>query len=186
LEDQKDLKYRPKLRIDDIRRQQYLYHANTPRKGYTWFKTKLYMECASFVVYWCQNWNPNIITFLYLISSMIGTMLMFENKACVLMGLIIFYFRGVLDWSDGHIARLQNKVTEFGKVFDMCSGFAGALFFYFGVGVYVSNLFHLYPSWVCLWVFMALCILKLFDVKVSRAYVIDAIIFIVGVLLLVT
>jgi phosphatidylglycerophosphate synthase len=154
LEKGKEQKSKPRLLIDEVRDGLYEYHVGT--RGYTKFKTNLYIELASPIVYFLQGTkiHPNVITLLYgLFGVMGGILLSFKH---VFLGLTIFYLKGVLDWADGHYARITNQTSELGRKLDILCGIIGTL------------------------------MLKCFGVKISRACVIDSIILIILVFALTT
>lgn len=138
------------------------------------------MKYASWLVYRLQDYNinPNILTLLYGIMGVIGGVLLsLPNKICVFIGLIIFFTKGIIDWADGHLARIQDKTSDMGKWLDSACGFAGTVSFYTGIGFYMSHHINFY---VIPWLFAVIFCAKKFEVPISRAWVVDFIIFLVG------
>ena len=138
------------------------------------------MALAGRLMYLIQNFNhPNVITIIYALSAVIGGCMLGLGKPYVYLGLLIFYFKGTLDFVDGHLARLKGKTSLLGEKLDAWAGRVGTISFYVGVGLYIGN-------YGVLWVFMMCGLLKLCKVKIGRTYVIDIIIFSVGLHLLLT
>lgn len=149
-----------------------------------WFKSQLYMECASHFIHRFQKVHPNLVTFFYIFLGVLGAgLLCVPNKLIVFIGLFVLYFKGIPDWADGQIARMQNKTSKFGGKLDTYSGYIVTVCFYIGLSVYMSYHINLY---IIPWLLMIICLVKLFGVKISHAWVIDLIIFSVGVHVLVT
>jgi phosphatidylglycerophosphate synthase len=174
------LKYPQKYLLGEIRAQCYNYHKNYDFSGYTGFKLKLYLESASILTYLLQyRVNPNIITLIYALLGVIGGIfLAIPNKIMILSALIIFYFKGILDSVDGHLARISGT-SELGKKLDIWAGTIGTIAFYAGLGFYLGHRINYYivPYILCL-VFV---LRKWLNIEMGRARVIDLIIFLVGV-----
>ena len=130
------------------------------------------MEGGSFLTYLLQSSRipPNFVTFAYCCLGIVGGVLLtLKTKQLVSMGLIIIFFKGILDLVDGHLARITNKVTEEGKELDALAGIIGTIYFYVGIAIYSRGI--ILPIAVILW---------LKGVKIGRANVVDTIILIVG------
>ena len=168
------------ITLKEIRQQQYEHHKDHDRSPYTWFKARLYMNCAAWVVYKLQKEDvkPSDITAIYGLLGVIGWFFLWiPYKPAVFVGLLVFYFKGILDWADGHLARLTNKVSEEGARLDVLCGKIGAVCFYAGIGGYLS---HHYGPLSYLWVALMVIFLKAFGYKISLAAIVDLIIFLVG------
>ena len=135
------------MTFKEIRRQQYAYHRGHDKSLYTWFKACLYMEGASILVYLCQFTpiTPNCLTICYGLLGVIGgTLLALGKKEFLLTAILIFYFKGILDWSDGHLARITNKETILGHRLDIICGRIGTIAFYTGLLMYISHKLNFY------------------------------------------
>ncbi len=180
----KDLKSQQRLPLDEILRQQYSYHKNHDRSSYTWLKARMYMRMASWIVYYLQDKSipPIGVTFLYGVVGLIGGILLaMPMKGFVLIALLIFYVKGVLDWSDGHLARIKNQTSIAGRDLDIFCGKIGVIAFYLGVGVFFSNITGYF---VLPYILLIVYLTKEIGLPISRACVIDSIILLVGVLTL--
>ena len=170
------------MKIDEIRKQQYLYHKDHDRSPYTWFKAKFYMEGATRLVYLLQGSrvHPNVLTLSYGLLGVIGGVLLsVPNKISVFIALAIFFTKGILDWSDGHLARLTGKVTKYGQKLDILAGRIGTIAFYLGVAMFLVN--H-YGVFIVLWFPIVLYPLKRLGYPISRACIVDYIILLVGII----
>ena len=79
---------------------------------YTFLKTFLYIELSSLLVFLIQNTSitPNLITILYALLGIFGGIFLGSgSENLILTGILIFFFKGVLDWTDGLIARLRKE-----------------------------------------------------------------------------
>ena len=179
------MKSQQKYRLDEIRKQSYEYHKHYDFSGYTGFKLRLYIEGAALIT-WVLQWtevHPTVLTLLYGLLGVIGGILLsLKSKQCVYISLYIFYFKGILDSVDGHLARIKGKVSDLGRKLDIWTGFIGTLAFYMGLGVFIGHRTNYY---VVPWL-LCLCFIarKCFLIEIGRSRVMDTIIFSVGVYLL--
>ena len=169
------------MKLKEIRKEQYEYHNYYKGYGYNWLKARFYMETSALLVYYLQDKkiHPNVLTILYSVLGIIGGVLLASHqKLFVSIALFIFFFKGILDWSDGHLARIQNKTSLLGKHLDKWGGIIGTASFYLGLSFYLTRLYNLYTV---LWALIVFSIIKLIDVKIGRAWTIDTILFLVGI-----
>lgn len=172
------------LTLKEIRRKQYEYRKDHDRSTYTWLKARYQIEISSFLVYLLQytNIHPNAITILYgLLGAVSGVLLTTTNELLISTGLVIAFNKGILDFTDGHLARIKNKTSAFGKDLDSAFGEAVTLFFYIGVFFYLFRSFDYYSG---LFVLILFLLKKKFSL--SRACITDSIIFLVGIHLFLT
>ena len=67
----------------------------------------------------CLGFNPNKVTFLSLIFSLLASYFLYIDKKIYS---IIFYLIGyILDCTDGKMARRYNETTKFGIIFDLAT-----------------------------------------------------------------
>lgn len=139
--------------IATLRSEQYSYNnkqkfpdlyepINSP---YTWLKARLYMEFSTFFVYLCLKLDikANFVSFLYIFSGLLGgALLVMPNKTLNIIALLIFFFRGIFDWSDGHLARKTNSISFYGHIIDEYGGLIGSLGFSVGLGFFVFHLLN--------------------------------------------
>ena len=135
------------MRYQTIRKQQYDYHKDHDRSPYTWFKACFYMESASILVYLLQysKVKPDNISILYGILGIIGGIALGTgHPTLTLIAIAIFFFKGILDWSDGHLARLKKMTSPAGADLDRFCGTIGTAFFYMGLLFYVAHRIDFY------------------------------------------
>lgn len=110
---------------------------------YNCFKARIYIEISSILVYFLQRTHitPNTITILYAISGILGGFFFyFESKNLILTACFIFYFKGVLDWSDGLLARIKGRTSSLGHILDAWGSNVGYIAFVSGLSLHCFNL----------------------------------------------
>lgn len=167
----RNLKLQQRLALGEIRKQAYEYHRFHDRGFYTTFKAKLYMELASLLVYFLQDKkvHPTVLTTIYGLLGMAGGVLLAVGSfMAVLLAVCIFFFKGVVDWADGPLARMNNQESVIGGMLDYYAGTIGTLAFYTGLCFFLYGkvpFLHLISVPI-------LCSLKILN---GRAKVIDSI-----------
>ena len=132
----------------ETRNYQYEYHSkyfpyinDFYRNPYTFLKARFYMECSAVLVYFLLKTeiSPNIITMLYILSGFAaGIFLAIPTKFTIYLALIIFFSKGILDWSDGHYARVTNRTSITGHVLDVFGAEVNDLCLQIGLGFYIA------------------------------------------------
>jgi CDP-diacylglycerol--glycerol-3-phosphate 3-phosphatidyltransferase len=79
--------------------------------------------------------NPNSISILGFVLNLTAALLLF-NGMFVLAGILIL-FAGMLDMTDGKVARLTGKASIYGAIFDATLDRIGELAIYTGIGAYL-------------------------------------------------
>ncbi len=136
------------MTYQEIRKQQYDYHANVCQYSkdwnwnspYTYAKSRLYMEGASAIVYLLQRTYiyPNVITIVYVLLGMLGGILLcVPSNLTTSIAISIFFFKGILDLADGHYARLTHQTSYIGKQLDYYAGKIGTIAFYVGLTIHL-------------------------------------------------
>ena len=138
------------MTCQQIRYQQYIYHQTCSYSKdwnwdspYTYLKSRYYMEGASLLVYLLQftNIHPNYITIIYALFGVLGGLLIATGVPLyILIGIFLIFNRGIIDLSDGHLARLKNKQTKLGAKLDLWAGRVGTYGFYLGVAWYTFRI----------------------------------------------
>ena len=109
---------------------------------YTFFKAGLYIELSSVLAFIIQNTpiTPNLITIMYALLGIIGGFFLGSgNENLIIIGIFIIFFNGVLDWTDGLIARLKKSVSPLGALLDEWAGLIVSYSFIIGFGLYLFN-----------------------------------------------
>lgn len=135
--------------IAEIREEMYRdkyehfpYIKDWKKNPYTWFKAKLYMEAGIILGFFLLKTKirPNTITIAYGLLGLIGGVLLaIPINQTILIAILIFFLKGILDWTDGLVARIKNQVSITGSILDPYSGFLGALGLQIGLGFYVAQ-----------------------------------------------
>ncbi len=111
---------------------------------------------AIFSCFFCNlKINPNFISVTGVVLSFSAIFLL--NSSSIefnVIALLIFFSKNVFDYTDGYVARAQNKTSKFGAFLDEWSGEFTTLCIYISIPLYVynkldSNLF-LYVCIACL------------------------------------
>jgi len=138
-----------KFSFKSLRKEQYEYNyrvmpflSDWKKNPYTFLKAKFYMETSAILVYFLLKYkiSPNSVTILYALCGIIGGILLaIPSKTTVLIALVIFFSKGILDWSDGHVARLSKKTSFTGHILDVYGAHLNELGFFTGLGFYIYN-----------------------------------------------
>ena len=112
------------------------------KNPYTAFKSRVYIELSAIVVFLLQHTavHPNQVTIVYAFAGILGGVLLSTTSdAAVITALLIFVFKGVVDWSDGVLARLTDRCSDEGAVLDSWGAVVNSFGFLIGVGFYIFN-----------------------------------------------
>ncbi|GAI05541.1 unnamed protein product, partial [marine sediment metagenome] len=133
----------------ELRKEQYEYNCglypylNEWRKNpYTWLKARFYMEAGALLVYFLLKTkiNPNTVTIIYGLLGLVGGILLaIPINQTILIAILIFFLKGILDWSDGHLARIRGQTSITGDILDPYGALLGALGLQMGLGFYVAQ-----------------------------------------------
>ena len=132
---------------------------------YNCFKSRVYIELSTILAFLFQytRISPNQITYLYILSGVIGGILFsFNNQSSIIIGCLIFYFKGALDWTDGLLARIKDQTSLIGHYLDPWGSYVGYIFFISGLTIHCYDLTN-----KILYLFILICILifKTLDFK---------------------
>ena len=125
------------------RSEELPYITNFWHNPYSFLKARYYMGLASGIVYLLQGSSvtPNQITKAYILWGMLAGFLIAIGTPYTLgAGIFMVFSKGVLDWSDGHIARLQNKTSLTGHILDIYGARVNSLIFVTCLGFYQYTL----------------------------------------------
>ena len=134
--------------------RKFIYEYNRERFPYIftqwkWYsyrklKAKMYMNVSPFLTFLFMKMgiSPNAITVSYAFLGILGGIfLAIPIKWFVLAGIILFYFRPFLDWSDGLLARFTGRISTTGDLLDNYGALAGWVPLWAGIGLYVAEKF---------------------------------------------
>lgn len=136
--------------VSELRKDIYDYQRKTHPyiftewKWYSYrkFKAKLYMEVCPWLVYLFMKAGirPNTVTAVYAVMGILGGIfLAIPIKWLILAGIVFFYFRPFLDWSDGLLARETKQTSITGDVLDSYGASAGWVALWAGMGLYLAG-----------------------------------------------
>jgi len=81
-----------------------------------------------------------MVSITYAVIGILGGILLaLNNKYAITFGLVIFFFKIVLDWTDGHLARVTDKTSLTGMLLDPYGSLLGDIAFHVGMGFYVAS-----------------------------------------------
>ncbi len=111
---------------------------------YTFLKSRFYIECAAIIVSALQltRIKPNQLTFFgAALGPLCITCFYLASLHAYLLGLfIIVFLKGVIDWSDGALARVKGSCSELGAVLDSWSATVNSYSFQICIGLFVYNM----------------------------------------------
>ncbi len=179
--------------LQQLRKDQYNFHySNYPylksfkKNPYTYLKAIFYMELSAILVYFLLKTKikPNTVTLTYgLLGLLGGILLTIPTNETIFIAIIIFFSKGILDWSDGHYARKTSQTSITGDILDHYGAFLGALGFQIGLGFYVAQksdilLFYFLIPFIPLFYAgklhsysLSMLFKKHFDIKIIKKYI---------------
>lgn len=135
--------------VADLRRLQYQYRYEVfpyikewKKNPYTYFKARLYIEASTVLVFFLLKTDikSNSVTIAYgLLGLVAGFFLAIPAKQTILVAILLFFLKGILDWADGTLARIRHETSITGAILDPYGAFLGALGFQIGLGFYVAQ-----------------------------------------------
>jgi phosphatidylglycerophosphate synthase len=134
--------------IKEARKYQYNYHSERfpyvddwKRNPYTFLKARFYMEASAILVHLLLKTKikPNTVTIIYGLAGILGGILLsIPLNVTIILALFIFFTKGILDWSDGHLARVTGQTSVTGHVLDVYGAYLNDLGLQMGLGFYVA------------------------------------------------
>ena len=134
--------------IRKLRNEQYSYNINLypfinnwKKNPYTFLKSIFYMESSAVFVWLLLKTKikPNTVTIVYGIAGIVtGILLSIPNNYTIFIALIIAFTKGILDWSDGHLARITGQTSLTGHILDAYGALLNSLGFQIGLGMYAA------------------------------------------------
>jgi phosphatidylglycerophosphate synthase len=134
--------------ISELRKEQYEYNSEVvpyinhwKQNPYTFLKARFYMEVSAILVWFLlkAKIKPNTVTIFYGLAGIIGgALLSIPYKWTILAALFIFFTKGILDWSDGHLARATRQTSLMGHILDVYGALLNDLGLQIGLGFYVA------------------------------------------------
>jgi len=115
---------------------------NWKKNPYSSFKAIIYIELSSIFAFLIQftNLSANHVSLLYCISGVVGgLLLMSNNETMIFGGLLLFFLKGSLDWTDGFVARIKKQGSAVGHLLDTWGSHIGNISLMTSVGIYCYN-----------------------------------------------
>jgi CDP-alcohol phosphatidyltransferase len=135
--------------IKETRRYQYEYHSKKypyvddwKNNPYTFLKARFYMEVSAILVYFLLKTKikPNTVTIIYGLAGILGCILLaIPMNLTHILAAVVFFSKGILDWSDGHLARVTEQTSITGHVLDTHGAILNHVCFQIGLGFYVVS-----------------------------------------------
>ena len=115
---------------------------NWRKMPYTALKSKIFFEIASVLIFLLQytSIKANWISLAYAAFGIIAAVLLSSGiDNMILAGIVIIFFKSILDWIDGDLARLKKQTSELGALIDAWAALVGYYSFLIGLGMYLFN-----------------------------------------------
>lgn len=106
---------------------------------YSSIKAWYYIYFASVLIYFLQrsSIHPNTITKFYILTGFIAAILLaIPNDSTHYVAIFLIFSKGVLDWVDGHLARIKGMTSLTGHILDVYGARIHSITFVIGLGVY--------------------------------------------------
>ncbi|MAJ57955.1 MAG: hypothetical protein CMI74_07855 [Candidatus Pelagibacter sp.] len=136
------------------------------KSPYSCLKARFYIEISSLIVYILQftKITPNFVSVIYSFAGLLsGILLCFDHKNLIYSGLLIFFLKGVIDWSDGLLARVTRQTSNIGHIIDTWGSHVGYHSLIFGIGFICFNSNN---EIVYLYITIVIFIISLMDFKI--------------------
>ena len=112
------------------------------KNPYSSLKARFYMESSVILVFLLLKTSimPNTVTILYGLAGILGGILLaIPHPVTILIAIFIFFTKGILDWSDGHLARIRGQTSLTGHILDTFGAQLNSLGLQVGLGFYVVH-----------------------------------------------
>ena len=111
---------------------------------YSCLKARVYIELSTIFAFLTQftSLTANHISLIYCICGLVaGTFLASNIDSLMITGLIIFFLKGSVDWTDGLVARIKNQTSPTGHILDTWGSHIGSVSLISSLGIYCYNNF---------------------------------------------
>ena len=122
--------------------KRFPYLNNFKKNPYTYLKARYYMYGSTLLLFFLLKSpiKPNTITIIYgLLGIMGGILLSIPNLYLNILSLIIFFNKGILDWTDGHLARIKYEPTLTGHILDIYGATLSSISLIIGLGFFAFH-----------------------------------------------
>tara|TARA_B110000971_G_C19992196_1_gene492480 strand:+ start:834 stop:1673 length:840 start_codon:yes stop_codon:yes gene_type:complete len=111
-------------------------------KPYSSLKAAFFTEASVILIFFLQftRITPNFVTMLYAFLGLLsGIFLASNNNVLIMTSLVLIFFKGILDWTDGLLAKIKNMTSNLGDALDTWAGLVGYYSYLAGFGLYLFN-----------------------------------------------
>ena len=109
---------------------------------YTCLKSRVYIELSSIFAFLSQ-FTPitaNQISLIYCFSGFMAGIFLISNIDILMIGgLLIFFLKSSLDWTDGLVARIKKETSSVGHLLDAWGSHIGGISLITSLGIYCYN-----------------------------------------------
>jgi len=126
---------------------------------YSCFKARIYIELSTIFAFFFQfiPITPNHISLIYCLSGAIAGLFLTTNiDFLMISGLLIFFLKNSLDWTDGLVARINQQTSSVGHILDTWGSHIGSISLVSSLGIYCFNLtnnnFYLFITIIILFI----------------------------------
>tara|TARA_Y100000590_G_scaffold470011_1_gene661276 strand:+ start:3865 stop:4686 length:822 start_codon:yes stop_codon:yes gene_type:complete len=133
--------YQQQLKYNAAKSPYLVDFKNNP---YSFLKARYYMFFASVIVYFIRDSSihPNTITKIYIFMGFLGAALLaIPITPFNYLALLLIFSKGILDWADGHLARINENTSLTGHVLDIYGARIHSITFSVALGIYEYYLF---------------------------------------------
>ena len=118
------------------------YIKNFKKNPYTYLKARYYLYSSVLIVYVLlkSRVTANMVSITYILCGIVGgSLLSIPNLYCNIAGVIIFFNKGILDWTDGALARFKYGPTLTGHILDCYGAYVNSIGFAVGLGFFALH-----------------------------------------------
>lgn len=112
------------------------------KNPYSCLKARVYIELSTILAFFFQQtpMTANHISLIYCSSGIFAGVLLATNiDTMMVFGLIIFFLKGSIDWTDGLLARIKNQTSSIGHILDTWGSHIGTISLISSLGIYCFN-----------------------------------------------
>jgi len=131
------------------------YIKNFKKYPYSFVKSRYYIFFGTCLVYILQNTNilPNTVTKLYILFGVIAAFLLaLPYEEAHYVALFMIFSKGILDWTDGQLARVKKKTSLTGHILDTYGALIHSISFIIALGIYqyyyLNNIWFLFALFI--------------------------------------
>lgn len=157
-----------KKNYEDRKKRNNLFEFNIDdwiSSPYSCLKARVYIELSSIFAYLTQftSLTANHISLIYCVLGIIAGVFLASNiDPFMIIGLVIFFLKGSVDWTDGLVARIKNQTSSIGHVLDTWGSHIGTMALISSLGIYC---FHKTTDEIFLILTIIILFLRIIDFK---------------------